>query len=192
MRAILTILALALASCGGGNTPSPSPSGGWTFAYSNNVSGSCDAFNFPNQDGVHYYVKPMVVKAGQTITMSLSLSGNGSLVPSSDSPPATMHLFLQRKGDDLSCVGALQQYRYWSTAVVRLNVPGSYTLTSPVSPDKWTDCYGKSGADHPAEFQGAVNNLSTIGYTFGGANFSGHGVYANGSVRFQLISYSVQ
>jgi hypothetical protein len=196
-KAFALLLPLFLTACGGGNNPSPppSPSSGWTFEYSSNVSNPCSDFDFPSRDGAHYCVNGAVKpKAGQTITMSFTISGSGTLavVDPNDTLPATIHLFMQRAGDDLSCIGQFQQYRYWAARTV-LAGPNTYTVTAPVTPSQWTDCYGKPGSDLPAQFQAVLNNLSGVGYTFGGKSFAGHGVYATGgSVHFKLNTYQSQ
>lgn len=187
-------LALFLAACGGGggsSPPPPLPSPTWQFAYSQGVSGSCDNFDFPQSDGAHYCIRQMGLSVGQTLTMTFTLSGNGTLYPTGagDIAPATIHLFMQRRNDDLSCVGEKQQYRWWAGRL-ELTGPGTYTIRAQITPDNWSDCRGISGGANPGLFADTVNNLAVVGYTFGGAYFAGHGAAANGPVHFTLNQFS--
>lgn len=192
-KTIITILlALTLVACsrdsGSKYTPPPQNSlVNWT-SYAGTVSGTCDNFNFGEP---HYCIKSMSVKAGQTIRMTFTTSGTGMLYPPGDIPPPMITLFLWRRGDDLSCAGPMQQFRYWLRPRVPIVVGTTQTITAVIDPANFTDCYGKSGADNPAAFAAALQNLYAVGYTFGGASFAGHGVAANGQVHFTLNSYTV-
>jgi hypothetical protein len=132
----------------------------------------------------------MGLSVGQMLTMTFTLSGDGTLFPTGagDIRPATIHLFMQRQNDDLSCAGTKQQYRWWA-ARLELTGPGTYTISAPITPENWTDCFGQSGSANPAAFADAVNNLAVVGYTFGGAYFSGHGAAADGLVHFTLNQF---
>ena len=107
-----------------------------------------------------------------------------------DVPPATMHLFLWRSGDDLSCNGVMASYRFWAPSDVTLKLGDSQTLTSVLDPSVWTNCYGQHD---PSGFAGALENAMGIGFTFGGQKFFGHGVYlTSGSATFKVNSYTVR
>ena len=43
-----------------------------------------------------------------------------------------------------------------------------------LDPSVWTNCYGEHDT---SGFAGALENAMGIGFTFGGQNFFGHGVY---------------
>jgi len=54
----------------------------------------------------------------------------------------------------------------------------------------WTNCYGEHDT---SGFVGALENAMGIGFTFGGQNFFGHGVYlSGGSATFKVNSYTVR
>ena len=54
----------------------------------------------------------------------------------------------------------------------------------------WTNCYGQHDT---SGFAGALENTMGIGFTFGGRNFFGHGVYlTSGSATFKVNSYTVR
>ena len=106
-----------------------------------------------------------------------------------DVPPATMHLFLWRSGDDLSCNGVMASYRFWAPAGVTLKLGDSQALTSVLDP-----------------FAGTLENAMGIGFTFGGQKFFGHGIYLTSvwtncygehdtsgcSATFKVNSYTVR
>jgi hypothetical protein len=199
MRNVLAtvLLSLALAACGhsgGGSsgkyTPPPSPIG-WT-SYSGTVVGTCDSFSFGEP---HYCIKAMSAQQGQTIRMTFTTSGTGTLQPavgSGDNLPVKIGLLLWRRGDNMSCAGPYQQYRYWYRDRINIVVGTTQTLIGTLDPGSWTDCYGKPGSDNPAAFAAALSDLYAVGYTFGGANFAGHGVAAvGGPVHFTLNEFSI-
>src|SRR5512139_363884 len=70
----------------------PSVGSGWSFVYSNGVSGDASSFTFPKTDGVHYIVtKAAGITMGKTITMRFNIGGVGELkvADPGDIPPAT-------------------------------------------------------------------------------------------------------
>ena len=127
------------------------------------------------------------------MTLVYSIDGSTPVWGVSDAtdvPPATMHLFLWRSGDDLSCNGVMASYRFWAPSGVTLKLGDSQTLTSLLDPSVWTNCYGEHDT---SGFAGALENAMGIGFTFGGQNFFGHGVYlSGGSATFKVNSYTVR
>jgi hypothetical protein len=102
--------------------------------------------------------------------------------------PATIHLFIEQQGDDLSNPNG----RWWAQA-------GGYnlgsqdnqtiTLSVPLTSDQWTNVDGQYNTQ---EFTSAIENVGWIGLTFGGQFFWGHGVaLGNGSAKFILIDFQV-
>jgi len=62
-----------------------------------------------------------------------------------------------------------------------------------LDPGQWTDTNGNLGTSDPIRFAAALADPMTIGLTFGGGCFFGHGVYIDGgTARFILTSYVVQ
>ena len=157
------------------------------------AAGSGWSFTFPPQDGVHYVTTPLSAPLiGRLLEVRFSIAGPGRLVPTQGDPPARMRLFLHRRGDDWSGVGAYEFYRWWSVSNMVL-AAGNYELAVPLVPDQWFSVFGKRG-DHPAaagQFTAAVGDLQAVGQTFGGM-FAGHGVFAvDGPSRFTLESYEI-
>ena len=130
---------------------------------------------------------------GQTLTLVYSIEGSTpvwEVRDPTDVPPATMHLFLWRSGDDLSCNGVMASYRFWAPSGVTLKLGDGQTLTSVLDPSVWTNCYGQHDT---SGFAGALENAMGIGFTFGGQKFFGHGVYlSSGSATFKVDSYTVR
>ena len=89
-KPILLCLLLAACSSSGGNNPPPPQIQGWTALYSTGI-GACDDFNFGE---LHYCVRQMNARIGQTIRMTFTISGSGQLYPveRTDLPPASLRL----------------------------------------------------------------------------------------------------
>lgn len=151
-------------------------------------------FDFPASPGHVDYVYRQTGKlvAGQVVTLGFSLEGAGRVKPDANSGagPARLRLFLQRAGDDWSASGPYEHYRWWSTASVVLDSAGDLSISALLDPAQWTSVAGKSGAMAQADFAAALSNAAVIGFTFG-ATFAGHGVYADGPVRFRVRSFGV-
>lgn len=169
---------------------------GWGFYYSPNMPQQMwDAgdgtfyFDFPTKDGVHYVYRAGSAALGQTITMTFSLAGDGTLVPTQGTTPYVT-LYLQRAGDNMSGAGAYEFYRFWSGAT-KLTGAGDYTVSVPLTYNIWTGVMGRSDQNG---FAACLANLQNIGFTFGdpGAGASGHGVYVtNGTMRFTLKNFTI-
>ncbi len=150
------------------------------------------SFTFPDSSGVVGYIyTARAAKLDQTATLDFTLSGSGTVVPSPASGAGSpqLRLFLWGKGDDLSCSGAFASYRWWSNpGAAGLKSPSTQSLAVVLDPALWTNC---NGQHDPSGFSNALNNLNGIGFTFG-AEYFGHGVYANGPVAFKVNSFTVK
>ena len=179
MKWILICAALLLAGCGGdgGKDITSMPSApNWTALYSTGI-GRCDDFQFGE---LHYCVKQFHAQVGQTISMTFTLSGTGTLYPVQvgELPPATLRLFVSGDPSGYSAT------RWWCpTSKTDLIVPGTYTVTCTIS-SEWTGVGG--GMPTPA-----IGGINYVGYTTGGQYFAGHGVAANGNVRMTINRYDV-
>ena len=85
--------------------------------------------------------------------------------------------------------------RWWSNPIAFELSAGSATITVPLAPDQWSSVNGKVGnadAGALAGFQSALKAVSSLGLTFGGGCFFGHGVdVSGGTARFVLLKYEV-
>src|SRR5262249_29822164 len=112
--------------------------------------------------------------------------------PASKTPdinPPTMHLFVWRKNDDLSCNGAFDFYRMFA-ARMPLVLGEHQIISAKLDPDLWTSCYAHKDA---AAFEATLNNLLGAGVVFGGQWFAGHGIYlSNGTAKFTIESFVIK
>ena len=175
-------------------TVGPTPD--WVAAYSRGVVTGRNPsfyFDFPAQDGVHYITMAApALSQGQRITLKFRLEGSGTVKPVQGTNPY-ITLYFQRKGDNLSAVGELQQYRYFSHTHLLLNQMGEFEISEELAPAAWGDARGAGGDQFPDRFKAAIDNVSVVGFVFGdpGAGATGHGCYATGPVRFTLLDYRV-
>ena len=106
--------------------------------------------------------------------------------------PASVRLFLQRKGDNLTGKGEYEFFRWWSTAGIVLK-DGTFTLDVPLEPALWTSVFGKRGNANPRAFAAALSHIDNAGVTFGGGCFYSHGVrILRGSAAFTMKSFAVR
>jgi len=173
---------------------------GWSIRYSpgmpslmsKNADGTYHV-DLPYRDGLHYVVQGAHQSlTGKTITIKFELVGTGELFASDpgETCPCSVSLYLQQQGDTLS---SADEFKRWWSHKIPLNAQGEASVV--VSPDNWTQVFGKRASDFPQQFQAAMSNLANVGFTFGGTHFAGHGVYVKqgtGSVRFVLKEYSVK
>ena len=167
-------------------TPSPHPDG-WYF-------------DFPQPDKAAGHVHYVTFRHG-------SLSGKSRIVmryrieadPGVQFIPTNfptgyesiLTLYFQRRGDDWSGKGKFETYRWWAT--FRLHTPitaGEHELSVGLD-ENWTAVQTSSAASNPKAFRDAIRDADRVGFTFGGGDGFGHGVYATGPARFVLTSFQV-
>jgi len=175
--------------------PAPVPASGWQQQYGNvAVDSATGNFTFGEP---HYIVRAAPkLQPGQTIAMRFRIDGTGQLISVQDGGQASVTLYMQRAGDNLSGAGVYQQYRYFG-ATAQLNDTAEHTLSCQLNPDQWGDVFGQRGSDHPAEFAACVANAAVLGFVFGnpGAGATGHGATikaGTGTASFTLLDFSVQ
>jgi hypothetical protein len=67
------------------------------------------------------------------------------------------------------------------------------TLVVPLDPTQWSGVYGERASDALAWWNDALTHVSSIGVTFGGGCFYGHGVNeSGGTARFVIADYRLQ
>ena len=84
-------------------------------------------------------------------------------------------------------------YRWWgATELVGLSA-GRKTMSIPLDPVNWSGVMGLRGNVDIANWNNAIRNVSSIGLTFGGNYFFGHGVYVTGgTARFTIEKFEIQ
>jgi hypothetical protein len=204
MKRILGPVALLLAAfgvqfCSSGGSSNPPSVGQWVSDSGIKVTNG--SFAFPGHGsyaGYFYTQLSSVPKIGQTLTLNYSVTANNPVwaqLPASggnsqtDINPPTMHLFLWRSGDTMTCAGEYNWYRQFA-ARTPLIVGDNQVISVKLDPTLWYGCYGVGST---AAFQGLLSNLFGAGFTFGGQYFAGHGIYlSSGSATFKINSFKVQ
>jgi len=162
--------------------PAADPQGVWSFEFPSTGTGG----------HVGYIQTPFnATTTLHHVIMTFKVQSNApqyDVLDPSDIPPATIHLFFEQQGDDLSNLDG----RWWANAS-RYNLGSqdgqTLTIAVPLTPDQWTNVYGHSD---PNAFYAALANVGWIGFTCGGQYFWGHGVaLGGGSAKFILIDFRV-
>lgn len=171
----------------------PNPvDGGWYFDF--------PACNGTNACSVNYVTVPVDLVASTHVKAVFRIATTGApafhyrLEASNTCDyPAHVRYILQRRGDDLTAKSEF--YRWFSSSGFQLK-EGSAELSVPLEPNSWVSVLGKRGdANDNARtgFQQALQNLSNVGFVFGGGCFYGHGVNViGGSARFLASAYSLK
>jgi hypothetical protein len=200
----LCLMLLCLAACGDNSTPPARiPTNNWVMSYSQGTALSVAAgelwqFDFPAYPGhVNMVTKSTGALTGQQLTAVFEEDESGPIwfwafdagnTCNPGSPPQT-HLYFQRAGDDMSGVGGMQYYRWWSRGI-DITPVASNTVTIGLDPSVWTSVFGQPGTANPTMFAAALANAANVGLVFGGGCFAGHGVAVKGgSATFKLKSF---
>ena len=162
--------------------PSPDTEGVWSFNFPIYITG-----------GHVNYVQTPFNATGALHSISITFkveSGSPQyfVIDPTDILPATVHLFIEQKNDDLVNPNG----RWWSNSSgYNLGSQDNETLTinMPLTSDLWTNVYGQQD---PQAFAAALANIGWVGITCGGQYFWGHGVaVATPSAKYILIDYQV-
>ncbi len=182
----------------------------WSFRFSPGMparpsaSGQGWMFVFPNANGVHYLTTAQKTSMpARTMSASIAIETTGSPVfdyhtepGNTCDAPATVRLFFQRHGDNMSGDGKYAYYRWWSNPISYVLAAGSVTLTGDLTDlSQWTSVNGERAADHAAEFHAAMADEDNVGFTFGGGCFFGHGVFVTsgtGQATFHATQFIVK
>jgi hypothetical protein len=151
-------------------------------------------FDFPlSQGSVHYLTYRFGSLSGRSrIVMKYRIEMDpGTLLH----PPCCADMisvgptpYFQRANDDWQTDG----YRWWASYASPMPItPGEHEITVQLD-GPWTSVFTKTAATDPSGFAKAKANAERIGFTFGGGDGLGHGLYADGSARFVLESFRVE
>lgn len=182
----------------------------WNFQYSPNMpshptaAGSGWQFAFPTQRGVAYLTtaqRPPSASEWIKATISIDTVGNPFFEFRTDASntcdgTATVRLYFQRRGDDMSGNGDFQYYRWWSHPVAYELSSGRVDLVGNLAdPSAWSSVLGKSGASNESGFRAALADIGSVGFTFGGGCFFAHGVYVapgTGQAVFSASTFEIR
>lgn len=155
---------------------------------------SGNSFSFPLFPGhINYITKPVNGLAGKskiTIRYRIEASADVKLIPKccSQLPSIGPTLYFQRRGDDWNKDG----WRWWSTFATKMPIePGEFEISVSLN-DNWTSVEKMTAKNNPVEFKAAIDNAARVGFTFGGGDGYGHGVYATGPAKFVLEDFIIE
>jgi hypothetical protein len=206
------ILGLLLAACNDESSAVPMNAQAWSITYSPGMpphptpqaSGGW-YFDFPtNSNSVHYVLAAVNMAATDSVDARILVSTSGTpvfvynLQPDNNCVyPAHVRFLLQEKGDDLSGANGKQYFRWWSKTAAYQLAPGLANLSASLTDfDQWVSVFGESANASPAAMAGfkqAMANLGSVGFSFGGGCFYGHGVrVSGGGAKFAVTSYTVK
>lgn len=173
-----------------GMPPSPSP-----------VRGGEWAFDFPvgseAAGHVHYVTAPapdLSRFSRISYTYRVEAAPGTRFIPrETPDVPATVSLYIQRRGDDWSGRRSRAHFRWFApTAHVTPLAPGTFRVTISLSDPAWTQVWGQPAASHPREFAAALADADRIGLLFGSSSARGHGVFASRRARFVLVDFRME
>lgn len=154
-------------------------------------------FAFPSRGGEVHYVTTKVNSLSDASRIHIRYrieARPGSKFIASEHPdrPATLSLYLQRRGDNWSAKGRYETYRWYVVGHKMLPlVPGTHEVTVDLKND-WTAVMGTTSKSNPAAFRDALANADEVGFVFGSAGGRGHGVYSTGPATFTLLDFDIR
>ena len=172
--------------------PTPQIGGGWYV----------DLPAAPNS--IHYVLAAVNMAASSSVDASILVATTGTPIfvynlqpDNACAYPAHVRFLLQEKGDDLSGTNGKQYFRWWSNSAAYQLAPGPANLSAPLTDlSQWTSVFGEKAngsAAAKAGFEQAIANLGSVGFSFGGGCFYGHGVrVSGGGARFAVNGYTVK
>ncbi len=211
MNSLVLALLGCLMGCGYAGPPNVSPQGAnvvsldpqnWYIFYSAGMpphpstdTAAAWSFEFPNAEvsgHVNYVQTPFnATTTPHSVTITFRVESDAphyEVLDPGDHLPATVRLFIEQHGDNLSDPNG----RWWAGAsIYNLGSQDGQTLTFtvPFTSDQWGNVDGQFDAQ---AFSAALKNIGWVGMTFGGQSFAGHGVaLSSGSAKYILIDYRV-
>jgi len=105
---------------------------------------------------------------------------------------ASVTAYFQRAGDDWSARGEYETYRWFATFATAYPLESrEYEIVAPLD-GNWTATMTSSAQSNPRAFAEAKANAARVGFTFGGGDGYGHGVYATGPAKFVLTDFRIE
>jgi hypothetical protein len=102
----------------------------------------------------------------------------------------TLTPYFRRRGDNWG--ESHEAYRWYAKfASVALRPGGVYDIVAPLDGD-WTAVLTSSRTNNPKAFAAAVSDVWQIGAVLGGGDGVGHGIYATGPARIELLNWSIE
>lgn len=106
--------------------------------------------------------------------------------------PSLLTLYFQRAGDNWTGSGDYETYRWWATFRTHVDLkPGEYEMVVRFD-EIWTAVQSSTAATRPSAFQTAMQYASRVGFTLGGGDGYGHGVFATGPARIIVTDFRIE
>ena len=156
-------------------------------------------FDFPQPDAaaghVHYVTfkhGPLTNKKRIILRYRIEAEPEVQFYPTKyPGSPSMLTMYFQRRGDNWSGKGAYEAYRWWATFRFHMPLrPGEYELSVGLD-ENWTAVNTSSAGTNRKGFREAIRDAERVGFTFGGGDGFGHGVFATGPARFVVTSFEV-
>lgn len=145
---------------------------------------------------VHYVTTPVNSLAGKTrivIKYRIEADPGVKILPRTDpNLPSLLTLYFQRSGDNWSGAGAYETYRWWATFRTHVDLtPGEYEMTARLD-ENWTAIMYSTAQSSPSQFDAARMNASRVGFTLGGGDGYGHGIFATGPAKLIVTDFRIE
>ena len=158
------------------------------------------SFDFPvgsrEAGHVHYVTfRPGPVSSRSRIVVRYRVDTRaGTRFVPQESPelPATVSLYLQRRGDSWSAKGRYEHYRWYAPlGTVQEIAPGEHEISVRLDDPQWISVLGRTAGANPGAIEAALADIDQMGLVFGSTAARGHGVYATAPARFTLLSFRI-
>ena len=107
--------------------------------------------------------------------------------------PATVSVYLQRRGDGWNVKRGFEFYRWYApNPTLRQLAPGVGEITVSLGDPGWVSVQGRAAGEFPEQFTAALRDTVNVGLVFGSQQARGHGVYATAPARFRLESFRIE
>ena len=157
------------------------------------------AFDFPGprrSDGhVHYVTRatgPLDGARGIRVRYRVDARRGTRFIPQETPNLAPkVSLFIQARGDDWNARRGSEFDRWYSPHGREYTLePGVHEITIMFD-ENWIAVMGSDRNRAPREFLRTLQNASRVGLTFGSSSRRGHGIFATGPARFELLEFSL-
>lgn len=150
---------------------------------------------YPSQDvgSAHYITLPvgsLVGKSKIRMVYRIETADGARIIPCKfPDGQASMSLYFQRKG--LKWTEAFEAWRWWASFATHHNLAaGEFVMEAPLDAN-WTATLTSSRVNNPTAFNKASEMAGRIGFTLGGPDGLGHGIYASGAARIVVTEFAV-
>jgi len=177
----------------------------WVLRYSSGVRLTSPlGFTFPLEPGSVNYLTTgytTLIAQSQSFSMTVQIIGsptfNYILEPWNVCVvPATLRPYIEaqvpKRCPDATYTCAPASARQWSNPAAIELKEGTFSLTVPFTPERWSDADGVFGQNNLAGFAATLAHPRYVGMTFGGGCFFGHGVNVDGPAQFFVKEFAIR